>query len=145
MADHPTSGVRQRGAVLMLMPVGVLVVLVLGSLAVDLGLVHLRQLELDDLAAAAANDAASALAADTLYTTGTVALAPDAARAAAAATVAARDLEGVRLQAVTIDGDRVRVVLSLHVEYLLAPVMPGAPGGRTLQADSDARLIPDDR
>ena len=50
----------ERGSALMLMPAGLLIVLVLASIAVDMSLVHLRKRQAFELAAAAANDAATA-------------------------------------------------------------------------------------
>ena len=44
----------------MLVPAGLLIVLVMASIAVDMSLVHLRQRQAYDLASAAANDAATA-------------------------------------------------------------------------------------
>ena len=49
----------ERGSVLMLMPVAVLIFLVLGALCVDFGSVFTVKRELSNAAAAAANDAAS--------------------------------------------------------------------------------------
>lgn len=52
------SGRGERGSVLMLMPVGVLIMVVLGAFMVDFARAHLAARELSNLAAAAANDAA---------------------------------------------------------------------------------------
>src|SRR5215471_12273387 len=51
------DGRGERGSVLVLMPVGVLIVLLLGAIAVDLTAVHLRRQQAVDAAASAANDA----------------------------------------------------------------------------------------
>lgn len=50
---------RERGSVLFLVPVGLLIVVLLGAVAVDLGNVWLQQRRLADAADAAANDAAT--------------------------------------------------------------------------------------
>ena len=51
-----------RGSTLMLVPAGLLVVLVMASIAVDMSLVHLRQRQAVDVASGAANDAVTAAA-----------------------------------------------------------------------------------
>ena len=63
---HATARPRRhggdRGSVLLLVPAAVLIVLVMASIAVDMSLVHLRQRQAHDLAAQAANDAATGAA-----------------------------------------------------------------------------------
>ena len=75
---------RERGSVLFLVPVGLLIVVLLGAVAVDLGNVWLQQRRLADAADAAANDAATyGIDIGLLRAEGTVAL--DTARTEAAA------------------------------------------------------------
>jgi hypothetical protein len=59
LTGRPTEPSRQpdRGSVLILMPAAVLIVLLLGAIAVDLTVVHLRQRAAVSAAASAANDA----------------------------------------------------------------------------------------
>lgn len=57
-------GTRQRGSVLLLVPAGVLVLIILGAISVDFAIAFSRQRELSSLAAAVANDAATAALSD---------------------------------------------------------------------------------
>lgn len=68
-ARDPSSRHRagQDGNALVLMPIGVLVVLLLAGLAVDTALLYRAQAELDSVAAALANDAASAVDTASLF------------------------------------------------------------------------------
>ena len=66
---------RERGSVLFLYPVGFLIVLMLGAIAVDLGNVWLQQRRLADAADSAANDAVTyGIDQDVLRTTGRIEL-----------------------------------------------------------------------
>ncbi len=63
LTSAPVDGRRlrgDRGSVLILMPAAVLVVLLLGAIAVDLSIVHLRQRQAVAAASGAANDAVTA-------------------------------------------------------------------------------------
>ena len=138
-----TPGGRDCGTVLLLFPVALLVIIVLGSIAVDFALVHLRAQELEDVAAAAANDAASALAREAPYTRGDITTSADRAREVAAASVAARALDGVVLDAVEVDADTVTVTVHMDVEYVLAPAVPGAGDGQRVHGTATAQLVPE--
>ncbi len=143
---HPPTARRRsehdHGTVLLLFPVAILVVILLGSIAVDFSLVHLRHQELEDVAAAAANDAASAVATDVLYTGGDITLAEDRARQVAIASIDARGLDGVVIDSIVVDADTVSVAVHMDVEYILAPALPGASNGQRVHGTATARLIP---
>jgi hypothetical protein len=132
---------RDRGSALMLMPAGLLIVLVLASIAVDMSLVHLRKRQAFELAAAAANDAATA-AVDQgrLRTTHDYVLDPERARAVVADVVAASELapELARPPVVTVTAAGVRVELALEADYIFADVVPGAPDGTEVTASATA-------
>jgi uncharacterized membrane protein len=131
-----------RGSVLFLLPAAALVVLVLASITVDLGLLHVRSRELWSIADAAANDAASAgLDLDDLRATGELRLDPGAATDAALATVAASGLDGVEVAAVSVAGDGREVTVTLRREASLV-IGRGLPGADTrfLTATATARL-----
>jgi hypothetical protein len=127
----------------MLMPAGVLVVLVLASIAVDMAIVQLRQRQAYDLAAAAANDAVTAGADASALRSGRFAVDPDAAREVVARTVAASelapDLDGAPVVALTDDG--LAVTIAVQAEYVFAPVIPGAPDGATVTATATASSV----
>jgi hypothetical protein len=123
---------------MMLMPAGVVIILMLASLALDRALVFGQQRDLVATAQAAANDAvALGVDPDELRGNGLVVLDPDrVGRAVAAAVAGAPDIE------VTWDvrGDTVVVRLMRHVRYLLSPAVPGAPRTELLRATAEADL-----
>jgi hypothetical protein len=122
------------------MPAGVLVVLVLASIAVDMAIVHLRQRQAFDLAAGAANDAATAAADEVALRSGEFRLDPELARAIALRVVAASSLapEVAAPPEVVVTDDGVEVTLSLEADYVFAGVMPGAPDGTVVTATASA-------
>lgn len=135
----------ERGSALLLFPAGILVVLILGSIAVDFSIVFLAERELASAAAAAANDAAGA-GIDTAHfrQTGEVVLDPIAAERAGESAVTRRasafELTGATITAV--DADTVEVVIRAEVRYLFAKVIPGGPHSTTVEARAraDARV-----
>jgi hypothetical protein len=132
--------VDERGSSLILMPAGVLVVLVLASIAVDLAIVHLRQRQAFDLAAGAANDAATAAADEVALRSGEFRLDPAQARAIVERVVAASSLapEVAAPPEVVVTDEGVEVTLSLEADYVFAGVMPGAPDGTVVTATVSA-------
>ena len=136
---------RDRGSALMLMPAGLLIVLVLASIAVDMSLVHLRKRQAFELAAAAANDAATAgVDQGELRATHAYLLDPERTRAVVGDVVAASDLAPhlVGPPVVTVSGADVRVELALEADYIFADVVPGAPDGTVVTATATARAVP---
>ena len=135
-----------RGSAMMLMPAAFLVVLLLGSIALDFGLLHARQREIYHLADGAANDAAS-YAVDTavLRSLGCIALRPDAATAAAQASIGASGIADVQLDGVELtvidDLPAVVVNVSLEAQLILAPAVPGGSSTRHLEATATAQLF----
>jgi hypothetical protein len=126
----------------MLMPAAVLVLVVLGSIAVDSARLFLAQRELVDAAAAAANDAAGAALEDGAFyrAGGRLSIDPVQATRVAEAAVAARAPAGLALGApqVLVTGRQVCVVLRASVEPLFARAIPGAAGARTVTARASA-------
>ena len=136
---------RDRGSALMLMPAGLLIVLVLASIAVDMSLVHLRKRQAFELAAAAANDAATAgVDQGRLRATHEYVLDPEKTRAVVADVVAASELspELARPPVVTVTAAGVRVELALEADYIFADVVPGAPDGTEVTASATATAVP---
>ena len=135
---------RDRGSVLLLMPAGVLIVVILGSIAVDFGIAFLAERELSSLAESAANDAATAAVdVEHLRATGEFRLDPDRVDAVVAATLAASstevELEPPDVAVVVVDGDpAVRVRLTGWVDYVFAPALPGGPDGIQVAAGAVA-------
>jgi hypothetical protein len=133
-----------RGSALMLMPAGLLIVLVLASIAVDMSLVHLRKRQAFELAAAAANDAATAgVDQGRLRTTHDYVLDPERTRAVVEDVVAASELapQLAGPPVVTVTAARVRVELVLEADYIFADVVPGAPDGTEVTASATATAV----
>lgn len=137
---------RQRGSVLFLYPVGLLIVLLLGAIAVDLGNVWLQQRRLADAADSAANDAVTfGLDQSALRSDGVVAL--DHARVAdvveisvagqdlpAAATITTIDSGGV-----SADGNpTVTVTIESTAELIFGRIVRSA--GIDIEATGTAEI-----
>ncbi len=135
---------NERGSILALVPALLLVVLLLGSLAVDSAVVFLAERELHALASSAANDAAVAgVDAAHLRATGDFRLDPAAVRAVAAATLDRSSqevpLQTVDVQVTALDGrPAVRVTLRGRASYLLATAVPGLRDGADVEATAIA-------
>ena len=129
----------------MLMPAAVLVMMVLGSIAVDSARLLLAQRELADAAAAAANDAvAAALSDDAFYRSGgRLEVDPSRAARTVDAAVMARAPQGLAVDppVVTVVGRQVCVELRATVEPLFARVVPGAGGPRVVRARASASAV----
>lgn len=124
----------------MLMPAGVLVVLILASIAVDMSVVQLRKRQALDLAAAAANDAATAAADPGSLRSGDFRLDPARARTVVARVVAASELapELAADPVVVVTDDGVEVTLAVEADYVFARAIPGAPDGAVVTATAGA-------
>ena len=126
---------RERGSVLLLVPAGLVVVFILAAIAVDAAVVFLAQRELVNAAAAAANDAATAVDEGTFYG-GAVALDHGRAVTTAVAAVAARRPLGIEIESspdVAVDATAVTVVLRGRVRPPL--------GGRVVRMSARARAV----
>jgi Flp pilus assembly protein TadG len=131
---------RERGSALVLMPAGVLVVLILASIAVDMSVVHLRKRQALDLAASAANDAATGGVDPADLRAGAFRLDPATARQVVLRTVAASELAPYLAAepAVTVTAAGVEVTLAVEADYVFAGVVPGAPDGSVVTATATA-------
>ena len=114
------------------MPVGVLIVLVLGAIAVDLTVVHLASAQATDAASSAASDAVTVgLDQELARTDGTYVVDPQRATAAAWRAVQARRLPHDVLDvAVTVGPapDRVTVRVTVAVAPIFGSALPGSDG-----------------
>jgi Flp pilus assembly protein TadG len=114
----------ERGSVLMLMPVAVLIVLLLGAIAVDSAIVYLGQRQAYNVAFDAANDAAGAgFDPDAARTSGEIVYDRDRVEALAAQAVAAARLDDLELVSAEIDGTEVVVTVRRTVEHLFVQVL----------------------
>ncbi|QGG95656.1 hypothetical protein [Actinomarinicola tropica] len=138
---------RDRGSVLLLFPAAFLIVLVLGSIAIDAGVAFMRQRELATAASAAVNDGVALATADALERGDGVRI--DHARLEAA-VVASLDRRGVLAtltappQVRIVDSDLVEVTLVARADYVIAPALPGGRDGIDVRATATARLVVDD-
>lgn len=148
-------GTRQRGSVLLLVPAGVLVLIILGAISVDFAIAFSRQRELSSLAAAVANDAATAALSDERFYRGSATDAegpaggsdleidPVAARRMAQEAVARRAPRGISnisVDALTA-GRQVCVRIRGDVEYVFSRALPGAADGTTVEASAVATAV----
>jgi hypothetical protein len=92
-----SEGHSEAGNTLLLFPAAVLVLVVLGALAVDLGVAHLAQRDLANLSAGVANDIAGALEEEGFYVEGEARIDPERAARILAAAVAAHPGEAVTI------------------------------------------------
>ena len=128
----------------MLMPAAVMVVIVLGSIAVDFAIAFLGEREALSLATAAANDAATAGLDEAAFRrTGDFTIDERRARRVVRSTLEASapelgDVE-VDVSFPVVDGvEAVRVVVSGTVAYVFAKAIPGAPDGVRVEAVATA-------
>lgn len=146
MGDPPGgNGQACSGSALLLMPAAVLIVVILGSLAVDSAIVFAAQRQLADAASSAANDAVTAGLADApFYACGQLDLDPQRVRSVVVESLAARSADIVEaVETVTVgrgpNGEpTVAVAVRGSVTPLLAPALPGTERSRTVQAHAEA-------
>ena len=120
-----------RGSVLMLMPAGLLIVFVLGSISIEYAAVSMRQRALYNAADAMANDAATyAIDLVILRATGEVVLDPTLVREAVELSLRAQGVELVRAPLIEVSADRKTIHLELvqHVPFVIAGALPGTDG-----------------
>lgn len=144
MVDRRPS---ERGSVLILMPVAVLVIVILGAIAVDRAVVFGAQRELVQAAQAAANDAA-ATGADLDHlrngssSGGPARLDPTTVeQALRASLVGVEDLVDVRW---SVRGNQVEVILERRVDHVFTRGVPGAAESTTVRATATATLVDGD-
>lgn len=136
----------ERGTVLLLMPAAVFAVMVLGAIAIDVGLVSLRAQQLRFVADSAAADALGALDVDELRSRGRVSI--DRARAVELirAGIARGPLPAAEITAIDIGTDRsgrmeIAVRLRFEAELVIAPALPGRSDSVTVTAVGRALVI----
>lgn len=133
---------RERGSVLALLPVAVLIFIGLGTIAVDAGVAFLGEREVANLAGAIANDAAAeAIDVEWYQRTGLLQIDPARAHEIAVAAVARSGLDHLRGLTVDTDvvGDDVVVVrVRARVRSLFARALPQGLEEREVAASSEA-------
>ncbi|MGH9122823.1 MAG: hypothetical protein ACRDYC_12920 [Acidimicrobiales bacterium] len=118
----------EGGSALVLVPVGFLVLILLGAMAVDSGVAYLAQRQLSNALTAAANDAsAAALSASSFYEGGQVVVDASRAEQVVCEDMAAQgvnDLHDEALQ-MAVAGDEVRLRGTAVVDAVFGAVVPG--------------------
>jgi hypothetical protein len=145
-----TPGQRRpndRGTVLLLMPAAVMIMLVLGAIAIDIGLGAVRARELRAVAASSANDSLAALDVTALRTEGQLVIDPTRATEIVAEAIARGPLPQATIERVTIGHDplgrpEITIQLGLDVDLIIAPALPGAPTNIHVSATEHAVVIP---
>ena len=137
---------RDRGSVLMLMPAAVLIVILLGSIAVDFAVVFLGQRDLGTAAAAAANDAATYGLDEAAFRRGEgYQFRRDQVSTAVLAVLQTRGLcDDDVATTVEVDGFTVIVRMEREVDYIFAKAIPGvdhrAPVSVTERAEAEGAV-----
>lgn len=121
-----------RGTVLLLMPAAVLIMMILGAMALDVGLTQVRARELRSVAASAANDSLGALDIDALRSDGVITISETRAAEIVATAIATGPLPEATIEQVDVTRDplgrpEIVVRLGLDVDLVIAPALPGAP------------------
>ena len=135
-----------RGSVLMMFPAAFLIMIILGAIVVDVGLSQVRARELEAVAASAANDALGALDIAELRTTGEVRFDLNRAEAIVAQSVAAGALPDATIVDVTVidaggADPQLEVTLTLEVEFIMAPALPGDLDSTTITRTRSVSIL----
>lgn len=132
----------------MLVPAAVLVLVMLGSIAVDTAVTFMGQRELASAAAAAANDAAGAALSDEAFYRGrqghgAAAIDADGARRLAEEAVRARAPRGVEVTGMDVraSGEQVCVVLRGRVDRIFGRAVPGVPRRSEVEGRATATAV----
>ena len=137
---------RERGTALVMVPACMLVVLGLGTVAVDGAVLHAAQRRLIAICAAAADDAAGMVDARAVQFDGSVRLDPAAARRVALARLAPTRRIGAVAGPTTVAADAgagtVDVATTVDVGRLVFRLLPGGAGRTTVSCHVRGRLRP---
>jgi len=131
-----------RGQTIFLMPIAFLIVILMGSVTIEAGNLHLRQRQLDDLADSLASDAATVgFDVDLFRADGTIAIDQDIA-----ATVIGEGIQFSNLPTATSSSistpeiDEIEIELTYVHDFILGKQVFGL--SQTLTATGNASLIP---
>lgn len=146
MPSDPRRPARRRhaedGNTLLLMPVGVLILLVLGGIAVDFAVVYAAQREVANVSAGAANDAAGAVDEAAFFETGQYRIDRGRAAGVVQQVIGARTDDGISITCPTVAldaPDLIRVGCVGTVDLIFAPALPNTSSSFTVRATSTAR------
>lgn len=136
--------ISERGTALILVPAMTLVLLALGSIAVDLSMLHGAHRAVHRTVSAAADDAAGMIDTREVQRTGSVRIDPAAARRVVLAHLEASRLPGelvtVEVQ-VSADLRSISVRTVVRIEHVMLRAVPGAGDDELLTVTAHARLL----
>jgi len=145
----PSTGSRthtrsSRGTVLLMFPAAIMIMLVLGAIVLDVGVSQVRARELQAVADSAANDALASLDVVALRNGLPPSLNPARARVIVLQSVAAGPLPRAKVESVAVGSDAtgritVEVRLSLRVDLIISPALPG--GARSTTITRTGRVV----
>lgn len=134
----------ERGQTLLLAPIGLIIVIFLGGATLEVGAMHLRQRQLDDLADSIANDAATVgFDIDEFRSTGELSIDGAAANSIVGSSIAISNLPEARSGGVTVTPGpepSTTIVLSYTHEFILGRAVLGV--STELSAIGEAALVP---
>jgi hypothetical protein len=133
---------NEDGNALLLMPVGVLILLILGAIAVDFAVIYTAQREVANLTAGLANDAAGAVDEDAFFTTGDFRIDRGRAQRVVQQVVATRPDDTLRVSCPTVvleQADVIRVGCVGTIDLVFSQALPGGLSPYTVRASSTAR------
>jgi len=133
-----------RGTVLLMFPAAIMIMLVLGAIVLDVGVSQVRARELQAVADSAANDALASLDVVALRNGQPLPLDPLRAKAIVLQSIAAGPLPHATVEAVAVGSDpagriTVDVRLSLRVDLIISPALPG--GARSTTITRTGRVV----
>ncbi len=146
--DQGSSVDGERGSVLPLLPVLIVVCFLLGTLSVSTASTFLAKRELYNAATAAANDAVSGINDVDYYTLSRYTFDPDKMKNFARRSIAARLGDTIRMKqediTITLEGDGVRVTLEADFSPVFRGFLPGGLKRTRLKATAlaEARTTP---
>lgn len=135
---------HERGTVLLLFPAAVLVLMVLGAIAVDLGMVGGARRDLIRVVGAAADDAALRIDIDRLRAEGLAVIDLDAARRQVVSDLALATLPGdaVGLPVVEMGDEPATIVVEVtrRIPHVFARAVPGLPDSELITVRLTGRI-----
>lgn len=141
-ASAPTEQ-RDRGSSMLLAPIALLIVLMLGAVTLEVGAMHLRQRQLQDLATTIANDAATVgFDVEAFRSNGQVTISESSARQVLGPRIASSDLPGAEPARFAVRSGEVPLVevgLSYTHEFVLGQLIWGT--SIELNASGEAALV----
>lgn len=140
--DGKARSRREDGSVLLLVPVGALILLVLGAIAVDFAVIFTAQREVANLTAGLANDAAGAVDEDAFFTTGDYRIDRSRAQRVVQQVVATRPDDTLRVSCPTVvleQVDVIRIGCVGTIDLVFSRALPGGFSPFTVRATSTVR------